>query len=108
MREQQIDFGAQLVIVRARVIEKVAALGGIDFECFGKHALYLLPTFRCRCCLPPVAKPAAQPQFRRIPFALGGGWRDAHDFRNLFDRQSTKEAQLDDLRLLRIESREFI
>jgi hypothetical protein len=43
------------------VIEKVAALGGIDFECFRKHALYLLPSFRCRCCLPPVAEPAAQP-----------------------------------------------
>ena len=92
MSEQQINFGAQFVIVRARVIEKIAAFGGIDFECFRKHALHLFPTFGCRRCLPPVAEPAAQPQFRRIPFALGGGRRDAYNFRNLFDRQSAKEA----------------
>jgi hypothetical protein len=47
MGQQQIDFGAQIRVLRTRVIEKLSLSLGVEFERLCQHFLHLLPTFGC-------------------------------------------------------------
>ena len=62
LRQQQINFSAQLCVVCACFVQKHALSAGVELERFGEYAFHLLPTIRSDFCLPPAAELAPQPQ----------------------------------------------
>ncbi len=80
MFEQQIDFGAEIGVVRTSGIEKRSSSRRLELERVAEQLFHLLPALRCDVGLPPAAELAPQPKLRGVPFAFGRRWRYAKHF----------------------------